>query len=43
MVSFETPRARDLLLRGMRTGTSILLLQTFAEFSSVAIPTSLIK
>jgi predicted nucleic acid-binding protein len=30
-------RARDLLVRGMRTGTSILLLQTLAEFSSVAI------
>ena len=28
---------RDLLVRGMRTGSSILLLQTLAEFSSVAI------
>jgi len=33
----KTHRARDLLLRGMRTGSSILLLQTLAEFSSVAI------
>jgi predicted nucleic acid-binding protein len=32
-----THRARDLLVRGMRTGSSILLLQTLAEFSSVAI------
>jgi predicted nucleic acid-binding protein len=30
-------RARDLLVRGMRTGSCILLLQTLAEFSSVAI------
>jgi len=30
-------RARDLLLRGMRTGSRVLLLQTLAEFSSVAI------
>jgi len=33
----KTHRARDLLVRGMRTGPSILLLQTLAEFSSVAI------
>ena len=33
----KTHRARDPLLRGMRTGSSILLLQTLAEFSSVAI------
>jgi predicted nucleic acid-binding protein len=33
----KTDRARDLLVRGMRTGSSILLLQTLAEFSSVAI------
>jgi predicted nucleic acid-binding protein len=33
----KTHRARDLLVRGMRTGSSILLLQTLAEFSSVAI------
>src|SRR5262249_6179941 len=33
----KTRRARDLLLRGMRTGSGILLLQTLAEFSSVAI------
>jgi predicted nucleic acid-binding protein len=33
----KTHRARDLLLRGMRTGSSILLLQTLAEFSSMAI------
>jgi predicted nucleic acid-binding protein len=33
----KTHRARDLLLRGMRTGSSILLLQTLTEFSSVAI------
>jgi predicted nucleic acid-binding protein len=33
----KTERARDLLIRGMRTGSSILLLQTLAEFSSVAI------
>ena len=33
----KTHRARDLLGRGMRTGSSILLLQTLAEFSSVAI------
>jgi predicted nucleic acid-binding protein len=32
----KTHRARDLLVRGMRTGPSILL-QTLAEFSSVAI------
>jgi predicted nucleic acid-binding protein len=33
----KTHRARDLLVRGMRTGSSILLLQTLAEFSRVAI------
>jgi hypothetical protein len=27
----KTHRARDLLVRGMRTGSSILLLQTLAE------------
>ena len=32
----KTHRARDLLVRGMRTGSSILLLQTLAEFSSEA-------
>jgi predicted nucleic acid-binding protein len=32
----KTTRARDLLVRGMRTGGNILLLQTLAEFSSVA-------
>jgi len=33
----KTKRARDLIARGMRAGWSILLLQTLAEFSSVAI------
>jgi predicted nucleic acid-binding protein len=33
----KTDRARDLLVRGMRMGSCILLLQTLAEFSSVAI------
>jgi predicted nucleic acid-binding protein len=33
----KTQRARDLIVRGMRTGSCILLLQTLAEFSSVAI------
>ena len=33
----KTHRARDLLVRGMRAGSCILLLQTLAEFSSVAI------
>src|SRR5258708_4051698 len=33
----KTTRARDLVVRGMRTGGNILLLQTLAEFSSVAI------
>jgi predicted nucleic acid-binding protein len=33
----KTDRARVLLVRGMRTGSCILLLQTLAEFSSVAI------
>lgn len=30
-------RARDLIARAMRTGSSVLLLQTLAEFASVAI------
>lgn len=30
-------RARDLITRAMRTGSSILLLQTLSEFASVAI------
>jgi predicted nucleic acid-binding protein len=29
-------RARDLLARGMRASSSVLLLQTLAEFSNVA-------
>jgi len=33
----KTARARDLVVRAMRTGGNILLLQTLAEFSSVAI------
>jgi predicted nucleic acid-binding protein len=33
----KTNRARDLIVRGMRAGSGILLLQTLAEFSSVAI------
>ena len=33
----KTHRSRDLVVRGMQTGSSILLLQTLAEFSSVAI------
>ena len=33
----KTDRARELLVRGMRTGSCILLLQTLAEFSSVAL------
>ena len=33
----KTHRARDLLVRGMRTGSCILLLHTLAEFSSGAI------
>jgi predicted nucleic acid-binding protein len=33
----KAERARDLIARAMRTGWSILLLQTLAEFSSVAI------
>jgi predicted nucleic acid-binding protein len=33
----KTHRARDLLIRGMQAGSCILLLQTLAEFSSVAI------
>lgn len=30
-------RARDLMIRGMRNGNAVLLLQSLAEFSSVAI------
>jgi predicted nucleic acid-binding protein len=33
----KTKRARDLIARGMRAGRGIVLLQTLAEFSSVAI------
>jgi len=33
----KTMRARDLVVRGMRSGENILLLQALAEFSSVAI------
>jgi predicted nucleic acid-binding protein len=33
----KSRRARELLARGMRTGTSVLLLQTLAEFSHVTI------
>jgi predicted nucleic acid-binding protein len=33
----KTTRSRDLVVRAMRTGGNILLLQTLAEFSSVAI------
>ena len=33
----KTKRARDLIVRGMRAGWGILLLQTLAKFSSVAI------
>jgi len=33
----KTMRARDLVVRGMRKGENILLLQALAEFSSVAI------
>ena len=33
----RTKRARELIVRAMRAGWSILLLQTLAEFSSVAI------
>ena len=33
----KTTRARDLVVRGMRTEGNILLLQTLAEFSNVAI------
>jgi predicted nucleic acid-binding protein len=32
----KTTRARELIARGMRSGESVLLLQTLAEFSSVA-------
>src|SRR4029079_18613675 len=32
----KTMRARELVVRGMRTGDNILLLQTLTEFSSVA-------
>jgi predicted nucleic acid-binding protein len=33
----KAKRSRDLIVRGMQTGWSILLLQTLAEFSNVAI------
>ena len=33
----KTTRARDLVVRGMRTEGNILLLETLAEFSNVAI------
>src|SRR2546430_17181072 len=33
----KAKRSRDLIVRGMQSGWSILLLQTLAEFSSVAI------
>ena len=33
----KTERARDIIARGLRSGWSVLLLQTLAEFSSVAI------
>ena len=33
----KAKQARDLIVRGMRAGSSILLLQTLAEFRSVAI------
>jgi predicted nucleic acid-binding protein len=33
----KATRARELIARAMRTATSVLLLQTLAEFSSVAI------
>ena len=33
----KAKRSRDLVVRGMQTGWSILLLQTLAEFSNVAI------
>ncbi len=33
----KAKRARDLIVRGMRSGCSVLLLQTLAEFSNVAI------
>jgi predicted nucleic acid-binding protein len=33
----RTTKAREMIGRGMRTGSGILLLQTLAEFSSVAI------
>jgi predicted nucleic acid-binding protein len=33
----KTRRARELITRGMRSGLVVLLLQTLAEFSSVAI------
>jgi predicted nucleic acid-binding protein len=35
--AIKANRARDLIARGMRTGASVLLLQTLAEFSNVAI------
>jgi predicted nucleic acid-binding protein len=33
----KTTRARELITRGMRSGSAVLLLQTLAEFSNVAI------
>ena len=33
----KAKRSRDLIVRGMQSGWSILLLQTLAEFSNVAI------
>jgi predicted nucleic acid-binding protein len=33
----KTSRARDVMARGIRGGSSVLLLQTLAEFSNVAI------
>ena len=33
----KTKRARDLIARGMRSASSVLLLQTIAEFSGVAL------
>ena len=36
----KTERARDIIARGMRSGWSVLLLQTLAEFSNLAIRTA---
>src|SRR5260370_33231326 len=36
-VSLKTSRVRDLIYRGMCGGSTVLLLQTLAEFSSVTI------